>query len=210
MRLILLGAPGSGKGTQAKLLVSHFDIVQISTGDMLRAAIARRSDLGVVVEQYMRFGHLVPDHHVNELVEERLSQPAVGAGFVMDGYPRTLPQVNSFQALLKRTGVELDGVLLIDVSDDEVVRRMTGRRVDPVTGKTYNLNVDAPPRSEIAGRLEQRHDDTEDVIRQRVATFHQETDPVIERYRSLDALICVDGCGEQDAVFAAIVNALDC
>ncbi len=202
MRLILLGAPGSGKGTQAKRLVEHFGIVQVCTGDMLREAVASQSDLGVLVEHYMRTGHLVPDHHVNQLVAERLAQKDVGDGFVMDGYPRTLPQVDSFQELLDRRGLQLDGVLFIDVPDEAVIHRMTGRRVDPLTGTIYNLHLDgAPPAAEVAGRLEQRPDDTEEVIRERMATFHRETGPVIARYRCLGRLITVDGNADSDTVF---------
>ena len=205
MRLILLGAPGSGKGTQAKRLVEHFGIVQVCTGDMLREAVTSQSDLGVLVEHYMRTGHLVPDHHVNQLVAERLAQEDAGNGFVMDGYPRTLPQVDSFQELLDRRGLQLDGVLFIDVPDEAVIHRMTGRRVDPLTGAIYNLNVDgAPPAAAIARRLEQRPDDTEEVIRERMATFHRETGPVIARYQCQGRLITVDGGADSDSVFEEI------
>ena len=147
LRLILLGAPGSGKGTQARRLVEHFGILQVCTGDMLREAVASQSDLGVLVEHYMRTGHLVPDHHVNQLVAERLAQEDAGNGFVMDGYPRTLPQVDSFQELLDGRGLQLDGVIFIDVPDEAVIHRMTGRRVDPVTGAIYNLHLDGAPSS---------------------------------------------------------------
>ena len=206
MRLILLGAPGSGKGTQAKRLVEQFGIVQVCTGDMLREAVASQSDLGVLVQHqhYMKAGHLVPDHHVNQLVAERLAQEDAGDGFVMDGYPRTLPQVDSFQGLLDRRGLQLDGVIFIDVPDEAVIHRMTGRRVDPETGAIYNLHLDGAPSAEVAGRLEQRPDDTEEVIRERMATFHHETGPVIARYRCLGRLITVDGNADSDIVFEKI------
>ena len=205
LRLILLGAPGSGKGTQARRLVEHFGILQVCTGDMLREAVASQSDLGVLVEHYMRTGHLVPDHHVNQLVAERLAQEDAGNGFVMDGYPRTLPQVDSLHELLDGAGLNLDGVIFIDVPDEAVIHRMTGRRVDPVTGAIYNLHLDgAPPSAEIARRLQQRPDDTEEVIRERMATFHRETGPVIARYRCQNRLITVNGDGGSGAVFEEI------
>ena len=209
LRLILLGAPGSGKGTQAKRLVENFDIVQISTGDMLRDAIASQSDLGVIVEHYMQAGHLVPDHHVNQIVFERLSRKDVDNGFVMDGYPRTLPQVDSFVEFLRNKNLQLNGVIFIDVSDEAVIYRMTGRRVDPITGTIYNLHIDqtAIP-SDVTERLEQRRDDTEPIIRERMAIFHRETDPVVARYKYHNQLIVVNGNDHPDNVFKQIKQQL--
>ena len=210
LQLILMGAPGSGKGTQAERLVSHFHIPHISTGEMLREAVEGGTDLGAVVEVYMSAGRLVPDHHVIRLVEDRLTQSDPASGFVLDGFPRTLKQANAFDELMESKGTALDCVVLLDVPEDALVARMSSRRVDPETGRSYNLNVEAErPPSDILWRLEQRHDDVEEVIRQRLATYHEETDPAIEHYAGLGQLVRVDGRGDPDVVFYVLRRRLE-
>lgn len=177
---------------------------------MLRDAIDRRTDLGGLVERYMKNGHLVPDHHVIRLVEDRLSQSDIEGGFILDGFPRTLCQVHAMDGLIEGQGLTLDGVVVIDVSQETVVERISGRRVDPETGKAYNLNIeDEHPPTEILPRLEQRHDDSEEVIRQRLATYHEETDPAVEEYARRGQLIRVDGSAPPDTVFEELRRRLE-
>ena len=210
MHLILLGAPGSGKGTQATRLVSHYHLAHISTGEMLREAVASQTDLGALVEHYLGAGRLVPDHHVTALVEERLSRADARNGFIMDGYPRTKGQMVSFDEIMSSKRLDLDGIILIQVPDEVVIERLSGRRIDPETGMTYNLNVDGNrPPPEIVSRLEQRDDDKSDVVRKRLDIFHHETDTVIDHYRSLKQLVFVDGNRPPDLVFQDITSKLD-
>lgn len=205
MHLILIGAPGSGKGTQARRLAETYGIVHISTGDMLREAVERRTPLGQAVEAYMRSGRLVPDSQVTALVEERLDRGDLANGFAIDGYPRTAQQIGAFGCALAARGRDLDAVVRIDVPDEVVVARMSDRRIDPATGRIYNLNLEADhPPAAVASRLVQRHDDRPQIIRERLAAYHRETEPVIEHYRSQGQLLEVDGNREPAAVFAAI------
>lgn len=205
MHLILLGAPGSGKGTQANRIVAEFGLVHISTGDMLREAIASGTDLGVLIEHYINAGHLVPDHQVTSLVDQRLDRDDIARGFVIDGFPRTVRQADCLDEILGFRKFALDAVALIDVPDEIVVDRMAGRRMDPETGRIYNLNVDADqPPPEIIPLLQKREDDREDVIRERLRTFHDQTDPVIEHYEARGELVRVDGTRSPDAVFEAL------
>jgi adenylate kinase len=209
LHLILIGAPGSGKGTQARRLVDTYGIVHISTGDMLREAVENRTDLGVLVETYMRSGRLVPDTHVNALVEERLDRGDLPSGFAIDGYPRTERQIGEFGRIMEARSRSLDAVLNIKVLDEVVIERLSSRRIDPETGQIYNLNleVDRPP-AEVAGRVVQRNDDRPEIIQQRLDTYHAETEPVIERYRRSGQLIEVDGAQAPSDVFAAIQRGL--
>lgn len=210
MHLILLGAPGSGKGTQAMRLVSNYHLAHISTGEMLREAVASETDLGALVGLYLGAGRLVPDHHVTALVEERLSRDDARNGFIMDGYPRTKAQMGSFDQIMSAKALDLDGIILIQVPDEVVIERLSGRRIDPETGRSYNLNIDVDsPAPEIASRLEQRDDDSADVVRKRLDIFHRETDSVIDHYRSLKQLVFVDGNKPPDFVFRNIVQQLD-
>lgn len=209
LHLILIGAPGSGKGTQALLLVETYGIVHISTGDMLRQAIDNGTDLGVLVHSYMHAGNLVPDRHVDALVAERLDRGDLAEGFAIDGYPRTVHQIHEFARIMETRGRVLDAVLRIDVPDEAVVERMANRRIDPETGHIYNLNLQADrPPEEIANRLVQRHDDSPEIIRQRLQTYHEETEPVIEHFRATGQLIEVDGARPPALVFASIQRRL--
>ena len=205
MHLILLGAPGSGKGTQAKRMVAEFDLVHISTGDMLRRAIAAGTDLGESMEHYLKAGYLVPDHHVTNLVDQHLAKADANGGFILDGFPRTVRQAESLDEILRLREIVLDAVALIDVPDEVVVERMSGRRIDPQTGHIYNLVLDTDqPSADVLSRLEKRDDDSEDVIRHRLTTFHDQTDPVVSFYEARGNLLKVDGTQAPDTVFEAL------
>ncbi len=207
MRLMLIGAPASGKGTQAKRLARHFATGHVSTGDMLRHAVAARTDLGLVVEHYLKHGWLVPDHHVMTLVRERLSHDDISKGFILDGFPRTLSQAQAFDQCLGELGNCLDAVILMDVPDATVLERITGRRADPQTGRIYHLKFNPPPR-EILPRLEQREDDTAEVMQKRLDTHHREVNPVIEHYQGRIPLLRIGGTASEEEVFSAILDRL--
>ncbi|MDE2402739.1 MAG: adenylate kinase [Burkholderiales bacterium] len=182
MRLILLGAPGAGKGTQATFLCQKYGIPQISTGDMLRAAVKAGSDLGLAAKKVMDAGGLVSDEIIIGLVKERITQPDCAKGFLFDGFPRTIPQADA----MKLAGVNLDIVLEIDVPDSSIIERMSGRRVHPASGRTYHV-VFNPPK--VAGKddatgedLIQRDDDKEETVRKRLEVYHQQTRPLVDYY----------------------------
>ena len=209
MHLILIGAPGSGKGTQARRLVKTYGIVHISTGDMLREAVHSGSDLGVLVNTYISQGHLVPDTHVTTLVEERLDRGDLPNGFVIDGYPRTVGQIGEFDRIMKSRQRALDAVLRIDVPAEVVINRLSDRRIDPETGRIYNLNLEGDhPDPDLEVRLVQRNDDRPEIIKQRLSTYNAETLPVIEQYREMEQLIEVNGARAPSLVFASIQRRL--
>jgi adenylate kinase len=182
MRLILLGAPGAGKGTQAQFICEKYGIPQISTGDMLRAAVKAGSPLGVAAKQVMDAGGLVSDDLIISLVKERIGQPDCAKGFLFDGFPRTIPQADA----MKAAGVKLDLVLEIDVPDAAIIERMSGRRVHPASGRTYHVHNNPPKvegKDDVTGEpLTQRPDDAEDIVRKRLATYHEQTEPLVAYY----------------------------
>lgn len=210
MRIILLGGPGSGKGTQAGFLTRRFGIPQISTGDMLRAAVREGTELGRKAGHIMDAGELVPDHLMVAVVRDRLAQPDCAGGFVLDGFPRTIPQAEA----LREAGVHIDTVLEVAVDDEEIVLRMSGRRVHPASGRVYHV-VHNPPRME--GRddetgepLIQRDDDRESTVRTRLSVYREQTAPLVEFYRTLAGrsgelrYARIDGTGGVDEVWARI------
>ena len=182
MRLILLGAPGAGKGTQAAFISQKYRIPQISTGDMLRAAVKDGTKLGMEAKKHMHSGGLVPDDVIIELVKERIKQPDCAKGFLLDGFPRTIPQAEA----LKKAGVDLDFVLEIDVPDDEIIRRLSGRRVHPASGRTYHVTFNPPQvegKDDLTGEeLVQRDDDKEVTVKKRLAVYHSQTKQLIDYY----------------------------
>ena len=182
MRIILLGAPGAGKGTQAQFLTKTFNIPQISTGDMLRAAIKAGTELGKKAKEYMDAGQLVPDEVIIGLVKERITQPDCENGFLLDGFPRTLAQADA----LKEAGVDIDAVIEIDVPDEEIVKRMSGRRVHPASGRTYHIIYNPPKEEgkddETGEPLIQREDDQPEVVLDRLKVYHDQTQPLIDYY----------------------------
>ncbi len=208
MRLILVGPPGSGKGTQAARLVQWLRVPHISTGDMLRAAVESGSALGRQARLYLDAGELVPDEVVTRIVAERLAQPDCAEGFILDGFPRTPRQAEDLDDDLRRAGQPLAAVLWLDVPDDVIVERIVGRRLDPETGRIYHLRHDPPP-PEIAHRLVQRSDDTEEKCRHRLQVYHEQTEAVLPFYRRAGLLAQVDGVGTADEVFARVRQALE-
>tara|TARA_Y100000588_G_scaffold338270_1_gene380186 strand:- start:162 stop:839 length:678 start_codon:yes stop_codon:yes gene_type:complete len=204
MRLMLIGAPASGKGTQAKLLTERLQITHISTGDMLRQAVSNRTDLGQMIEPYLRHGWLVPDNHVVQLVDDRLADGETAQGFVLDGFPRTLSQAQGLDRTMAARDISLDAIILIEVDTDAVLERVTGRRSDPNTGEIYHLVFDPPP-DEIRDRLEQREDDTEEVMRERLATYDQEIRPVLDHYERRQQIVRVDGTNPPEQVLGDIL-----
>jgi len=183
MRLILLGAPGAGKGTQATVICKRFGIPQISTGDMLRAAVKAGTPLGLEAKKVMDSGALVSDEIILGLVKERIAQPDCAGGFLFDGFPRTLPQADA----LKLGGVELDYVLEIDVPDSAIIERMSGRRVHAASGRTYHLRFNPPKvegRDDATGEeLIQRVDDLEETVKKRLEVYQRQTRPLVEYYQ---------------------------
>ncbi|WP_067563720.1 adenylate kinase [Halofilum ochraceum] len=183
MRIILLGAPGAGKGTQAAYISERYGIPQISTGDMLRAAVAAGTELGRKAKEVMDRGDLVSDDIIIGLVKERIEEPDCENGFLFDGFPRTIAQADA----LREAGVDIDAVVELDIEDEQIIRRMSGRRVHPASGRVYHVEFNPP---EVAGRddetgepLEQRDDDQEETVRQRLGTYHEQTEPLIGYYR---------------------------
>jgi adenylate kinase len=207
MRMILIGPPGAGKGTQAQRLVQQYAIPHISSGDMLRAAVAEGTELGVQADGFMKAGQLVPDEVVIGMVIDRIGKPDAGKGFMLDGFPRTRPQAEALDAALAKAGVALDRVLLIEVPDSLIVERIVGRRTDPQTGAIFHLSFNPPP-PEIAGRLIQRKDDTEEACRARLDKYHSETAPIVPFYEQKGILVRVNGDGPPDQVTRRIVDAL--
>ena len=207
MRMILIGPPGAGKGTQAQRLVRQYAIPHISSGDMLRAAVAEGTALGKQADDFMKAGQLVPDDVVIGMVIDRIGKPDAAKGFMLDGFPRTRPQAEALDAALDKAGVALDRVLLIEVPDGLIVERIVGRRTDPQTGTIYHLTFNPPP-PDIAGRLVQRKDDTEEACRARLDKYHSETAPIVPFYEQKGILVRVNGDGPPDQVTRRIVDAL--
>ena len=186
MRLLLIGPPGGGKGTQAKYLIDHFDIPQISTGDMLRTNIQNSSDLGENAQQFMNSGQLVPDSIILDMMKERLTDQDCDNGFILDGFPRTIPQAEGLDYLLKSMKEQLDHVIVMDVPDNLIITRLSNRRSCKECGQVYNLIFEPPA---IAGKCNNcgedlflRQDDNPAIIQQRLTVYHQQTKPVIKYY----------------------------
>ncbi len=207
MRIILIGPPGAGKGTQAQNLVTTYGIPHISSGDMLREAVRSGTELGKKADAVMKLGQLVPDEVVIGMVLERIARADCTRGFLLDGFPRTRPQAEALDVALANAGVRLDAVVLIEVADGLILDRITGRRSDPETGAIYHLRFNPPP-AEVAGRLVHRADDTETACTARLTKYHAETAPIVPFYESKGLLKRVDGVGAPDEVTARILAAL--
>lgn len=213
MRLILLGAPGAGKGTQAQFICEKYNIPQISTGDMLRAAIKNETPLGLQVKDVMASGGLVSDDIIIALVKERITEDDCANGFLFDGFPRTIPQAQA----LKDSGVVLDYVLEIAVADEEIIKRMSGRRVHEASGRVYHTVFNPPKvegKDDVTGEdLIQRKDDEEATVRKRLDVYHEQTEPLVGFYQNLEGdnapkYVKVEGVGSVDDIKQAVFNAL--
>ncbi len=213
MRIVLLGAPGSGKGTQAKKLMADRHIPQVSTGDMLREAVAAGTRFGQRAKSVMESGQLVPDELMLGIISERLTQPDCADGFILDGFPRTEQQANDLEELLDELAAPLDAAILMDVDFDILMKRLTGRRTCSVNGKL--LNIYFSPQAELdaciaaGGELVRREDDNEETIGKRLEVYRRQTEPVVGYYKSRGKLRTIDAEGSVDEVYARLTAALD-
>ncbi len=215
MRVILLGAPGAGKGTQAQFICERFGIPQISTGDMLRAAVKAGTELGKQVKEVMDNGDLVSDDLIIGLIKERITQDDCAKGFLFDGFPRTIPQAEA----LVEAGIDIDRVLEIAVADEEIVARLSGRRVHPGSGRVYHVDHNPPKvagKDDVTGEdLIQRDDDKEETVRKRLEVYHTQTKPLVDFYQKLSAAkgtpkcAKVEGIGSVEQITAKVITALD-
>ncbi|MFQ3230293.1 adenylate kinase [Reinekea sp.] len=216
MRIILLGAPGAGKGTQAQFLCEKFDIPQISTGDMLRAAVKAGTPLGVQAKEIMDQGGLVSDDIIIGLIKERIKDADCANGCLFDGFPRTIPQADA----LKTQGIEIDAVINFDVADAEIIARLSGRRVHPASGRIYHLKHSPPAKDglddETGEELVQREDDKEETVRKRLEIYHEQTKPLVEYYSgwakqdpaAAPKYVYIEGVGSVDDIKAKVIAAL--
>ncbi|MCG3200430.1 MAG: adenylate kinase [Gammaproteobacteria bacterium] len=210
MKVILLGPPGAGKGTQADFICAEFGIPKISTGDMLRAAVKAGTPLGRAAKKIMDAGGLVSDEIILGLVNERIAEPDCGKGFLLDGFPRTIPQAEG----IREMGIDIDWVVEIAVDDEEIVRRMSGRRIHPASGRSYHVLFNPPRVSDrddvTAEPLVQRDDDREETVRKRLEVYHRQTRPLVDYYRERDSgrYTRVEGVGEVIAIRDRIIESL--
>jgi adenylate kinase len=212
VRLVLLGPPGAGKGTQAKLLEEELKIPQIASGDLLRLAVRNKTPLGLEAKRYMDQGTLVPDDLVVRLIEERLSQPDAAKGFILDGFPRTLAQAEALREMLERNHTSIDLVLALVVPDQEIIKRISGRRTCKNCGAMYHTIFD-PPRNvglcnKCNNELYQRDDDAEDTVKMRLEVYDTQTRPLLSYYQDRGLLRRVDGIGSLDDVHRRIRAAI--
>jgi adenylate kinase len=212
MRIALIGAPGSGKGTQAKLLEADRNIPQISSGDMLRAAVAAGTRFGQQAKEIIDTGQLVSDDIMLGIISERLGEPDAEEGFILDGFPRTEKQALDLEDLLDQLGKPLDAAILMDVDFDILLKRLTGRRTCSLTGKLLNIYFSSQEEldacTNAGGELIQRNDDNEETIKSRLDVYHQRTEPLIEYYRSRGRLRTVDADGSIDDVYGRLLGVL--
>lgn len=213
MKLIVLGAPGAGKGTQALMLSEKYGILHISTGDIFRSNIKEGTELGKKAKEFMDAGLLVPDELTLSLIMDRLHRPDCEAGYILDGFPRTIPQAESLTEALKADGEELTAVLDIEVPDEVIVARMAGRRVCPACGDSYHVENRSPQVEGICDRcgaeLIIRKDDAPETVQNRLSVYHQQTQPLIDYYREQGKLLTFDGTASMEEVFGSITEALD-
>ncbi len=202
--LIFLGPPGAGKGTQAERLVEEKGFVQLSTGDILREAVRKGTELGKKAKEYMDAGKLVPDDLIIGIIEEKLKE-LEGKDIILDGFPRTIPQAEALEKMLPHVGRKLDAVILFDVPDEVVIERISGRRVDPKTGKVYHIKYNPPPPDV---EVIQRDDDKEEVVRNRLKVYHEQTAPLIEFYKKKNKLKVIDATKPPEEVYKELLSVI--
>jgi adenylate kinase len=214
MNIILLGGPGAGKGTQAKKLIAKFQIPQISTGDILRAAVKEGTEMGKKAKEYMDAGQLVPDEVVIGIIKDRLKESDCQKGFILDGFPRTVPQAEALEKVLSAMGKKIDHVVSIDVDEEELVTRLTGRRTckNAACGQMYHVKF-SPPKKDLicdkcGGELYQRDDDNEATVRSRLATYNKATKPLTDHYKAKGLVRPIPGVGGIDEIFTNICGIL--
>ena len=212
MRIIFLGPPGAGKGTQAKLIMKEFHIRQLSTGDLLRENRRQNTPLGQQAQTFMDAGDLVPDEVILGMVQEELKKPELDNGYILDGFPRTCPQADGLDALLKNLDQKLDHVLLLEVPEDELIRRLTARRSCSKCGHIYNLVFNPPKEEGICdhdgAELIHRSDDTEETVLNRLKVYEEQTKPLVDHYEPLGLVRHIDGTGDVNAIYARILDIL--
>ncbi|MEU8758140.1 adenylate kinase [Streptomyces sp. NPDC048659] len=213
MRIVLVGPPGAGKGTQAAFLAKNLDIPHISTGDLFRANISQGTPLGVEAQSYMKAGQLVPDSVTIGMAKDRMEQADAANGFLLDGFPRNVAQAEALDEILKADHVQLDAVLDLEVPEDEVVKRIAGRRIcRNDSSHVFHVTYHAPKAEGVCdtcgGELYQREDDTEETVRKRLSVYHTETEPIIDYYRAQNLVVTISALGKVDDVTARAMDAL--
>ncbi len=208
MKMIFLGPPGAGKGTQAERICKDYGVIQLSTGDILRANRKIGTELGAKAQKYMDAGELVPDLIIIDMIREELKKPELASGYILDGFPRTVPQAEALDGLLKDMGQKLDVVLVLEVPDEELVQRLSGRRTDRISGKTFHMIYNPPPPD---GNFDlyQREDDKEETVRNRLNVYHNQTKPLIEYYSKQNLAEKIEGKGKIDEIYLGIKSVLD-
>jgi len=213
MNLLIIGAPGAGKGTMSDLLINTYHLVHVSTGDMLRAAVKAGTPVGLKAQEYMNKGALVPDEVIHDIIVERLSQDDIKAGFLFDGYPRTIVQAQDLDLILKEIGLKIDAVINLNIEDDELIKRITGRRLCPTCGEIFNIYYKAPAKEGICDKcgaeLITRKDDNLESLTVRLQEYHKNTQPVIEYYEKAGLVANVDAKQGVDEVFGDIRKLLE-
>jgi len=212
MNLMLFGAPGAGKGTQAKFLIEKYNIPQISTGDILRAAIADKTDMGMEAKKFMDEGKLVPDSTIIGIIKDRLAESDCKDGFILDGFPRTLPQAESLNELMSDMGISLDRVISLNVPDELIVGRITGRRVCPKCGASFHVEFNPSKEEKVCdycgGELIIRKDDNAETVKSRLEAYHAQTAPLIDFYTNMNVFTELDGTKDVSEVTKDMIESL--
>ena len=213
MNLLIIGAPGAGKGTMSDILIKNFNLVHISTGDMLREAVRNETPVGLKAQEYMNKGELVPDEVIHDIIVERLSKDDIDNGFLFDGYPRTRAQAEDLDVILKQLDKKIDIVINLNIADEELIKRITGRRICPTCGEIYNTYFKAPEKEGICDKcgseLKQRKDDNLDSLKVRLSEYHKNTQPVIEYYEDKGLVKQTDASKGVAQVFEEIRSILE-